>query len=66
MIATLCAFLLCIMSGIIIGQGISNHNFPILGWSRPEELIISGIIIALAALLIWRWQKKTRKELHPD
>ncbi|MEI7857697.1 MAG: hypothetical protein WCH85_09360 [Methanomicrobiales archaeon] len=54
------------MSGIIIGQGISNHNFPILGWSRPEELIISGIIIALAALLIWRWQKKTRKELHPD
>ncbi|MDO9326117.1 MAG: metal-dependent hydrolase [Methanoregula sp.] len=65
-IGTACAFLLCILSGIIIGRGILNKSFPELGWSRPEELILGGIIIALAALLIWRWQKKARIELRTD
>ncbi len=63
MIATACALLLCILSGITIGRGITNHSFSILGWSRPEELIIGGMVLALAAVLVWRWQKEASREL---
>jgi hypothetical protein len=55
--ATAGALLLCIFSGILIGQGISHQVFSELGWVKPEELIIGGIVIALGAGLIWRWQK---------
>lgn len=52
--AAVCALLLCILSGIILGQGIAKHTLRVIGWSRPEELIIGGIVIALSAYLIWR------------
>jgi membrane-bound metal-dependent hydrolase YbcI (DUF457 family) len=56
MIAAAGALLLCIISGMIIGCGITHHPIPELGWSRPEDLIIGGIVIALSALLVWRWR----------
>jgi len=62
-IATTCALLLCILSGILMGRGFANHSFSPLGWSRPEELILGGIVIALAACLVWRWQRKASSEL---
>ena len=65
-IATICALLLCILSGIIIGRGIMKHSFSLLGWSRPEELILGGIVIALAAGMVWRWQSKASRELDKN
>ena len=62
MIAAVCALLLCILSGIIIGQGITRQSLPVIGWSRPEELIIGGIVIALSAGLFWRWRNIASKE----
>jgi len=56
--AKACALLLCILSGIIIGWGIAQHSLTEIGWSRPGELIIGGIVIALSAGLVWRWQTK--------
>ncbi|PKL70592.1 MAG: hypothetical protein CVV30_04370 [Methanomicrobiales archaeon HGW-Methanomicrobiales-1] len=59
--ATVCALLLCILSGIIIGWGITQHSLSEIGWSKPGELIIGGIVIALSAGLAWRWQTKISK-----
>ena len=60
--AKACALLLCILSGIIIGWGIAQHSLPAIGWSKPGELIIGGMVIALSAGLVWRWQVKVSKE----
>ncbi len=59
------ALLLCILSGIIIGWGISHQALPEIGWSRPEELILGGMVIALSAYLVWRWQILISKEMTP-
>jgi hypothetical protein len=53
---TAAAFLLCVLSGIIIGWGMAKHTLPVIGWSRPEEFMIGGIVIALAAVMVWRWR----------
>jgi membrane-bound metal-dependent hydrolase YbcI (DUF457 family) len=50
------ALLLCVLAGVIIGQGVVNRSLPYLGRSRPETYLIAGIVIALAAYLCWRWQ----------
>jgi membrane-bound metal-dependent hydrolase YbcI (DUF457 family) len=51
------ALTLCILSGGVIGQGLVKHTIPIIGWGRPEELIIGGVVLALSAYVVWRWQK---------
>lgn len=50
------AVLLCILSGIIIGRGFTGQKFIEIGWSYPDELIIGGIVLALAAYVLWRWK----------
>jgi membrane-bound metal-dependent hydrolase YbcI (DUF457 family) len=50
------AVMLLILSGAIIGFGMVRRSLPYIGWSRPEEYFIGGIVIALAAYLLWRWQ----------
>jgi len=50
------AVILLVLSGITIGFGMVNRSLPYTGWSRPEEYILGGIVIALAAYLLWRWQ----------
>jgi len=52
------AVILLILSGIIIGFGMVRRSLPYIGWSRPEEYFIGGIVIALAAYLLWRWQSR--------
>ena len=52
------AVMLLILSGIIIGFGMVRRSLPYTGWSRPEEYFIGGIVIALAAYLLWRWQSR--------
>jgi len=54
------AVILLILSGVIIGFGIVRRYLPYTGWSRPEEYIIGGIVIALAAYLLWRWQSRLK------
>nr|WP_319375670.1 metal-dependent hydrolase [uncultured Methanoregula sp.] len=61
LVFTASAILLCAISGILIGWGIGQHKIPWIGWSRPEEVIIGGIIFALAAWLLWRWQRDIQK-----
>jgi len=56
------ALVLCAISGICIGWGIGGHKILWIGWSRPEEVIIGGIIFALAAWLLWRWKTAIQKE----
>ncbi|MHB8163108.1 MAG: metal-dependent hydrolase [Methanoregula sp.] len=60
--AKVCALLLCILSGIIIGWGISQHSLSEIGWNKPGELITGGMVIALSAGLVWRWQTRISKE----
>jgi len=52
------AVMLLILSGIIIGFGMVRRSLPFTGWGRPEEYFIGGIVIALAAYLLWRWQSR--------
>jgi membrane-bound metal-dependent hydrolase YbcI (DUF457 family) len=55
--AAVCALLLCILSGILIGGGgIAGQVLIEIGWNRSEELIIGGIVTSLAAYLVWHWQ----------
>jgi membrane-bound metal-dependent hydrolase YbcI (DUF457 family) len=54
------AVILLILSGVIIGAGIVRRSLPYTGWSRPEEYILGGIVIALAAYLLWRWQSRLK------
>nr|WP_321352387.1 metal-dependent hydrolase [uncultured Methanoregula sp.] len=56
------ALVLCAISGICIGWGIGQHRILWVGWSRTEEVIIGGIVLALAALLLWRWKTAVQKE----
>ena len=62
MTAALYALLLCILSGIIIGRGMARQSLPEIGWNRPEELIIGGIVIALSACMVWRWRNSISRE----
>ena len=48
------ALLLCVLSGGIMAQGIVRGSLPYLGWAMPEEYFLGGIVIALAALMVWR------------
>jgi membrane-bound metal-dependent hydrolase YbcI (DUF457 family) len=50
--------LLLVPAGIIIGFGMVRRSLPYIGWIRPEEYFIGGIVIALAAYLLWRWQSR--------
>lgn len=52
------ALMFCIVSGIVIGAGITGRTLKDPGWSRPEELILAGAVMALAAWLVWRWQAR--------
>jgi len=52
------ALLLCVLAGILIGLGLAHHVIALFGWSRPDELIIGGTVIALSAFVIWRWRNK--------
>jgi len=60
------ALVLCMVSGIVIGlgldktiiRGMRKMHLAFIGWSHPEEFIIGGIVIAIAAWLVWRWQDR--------
>jgi membrane-bound metal-dependent hydrolase YbcI (DUF457 family) len=56
LIMTFSALVFGSLAGILIGWGIGGHTLRQVGWGRPEELILGGIVIALASLLFWRWQ----------
>jgi inner membrane protein len=60
-IFSLLALSLCAAAGICIGWGISRHTIPQLGWGRPEDVIIAGVVFSLAALLVWRWKTTIQK-----
>lgn len=49
---------LCILSGIFLWFSRGKHTLSYLGWTRPEQFIIGGIIAAMAAFLFWRWYRK--------
>ena len=61
LLAAAAAFLLCIVSGLIIGRGIMHQPFPEIGWTYPEELIIGGLVLVLAAYVVWRWHVKLKE-----
>jgi membrane-bound metal-dependent hydrolase YbcI (DUF457 family) len=58
------ALILCMLSGITLAQGLGKltglnpGKIPMVlwGWTRPEEFIIGGVVFALAAWCLWRWQ----------
>ena len=58
------AVLLCMLAGILLGLGLGKltdlnpEKIPLVlvGWTRPEEFIIGGVVFALAAWCLWRWQ----------
>ncbi|MDP3563889.1 MAG: metal-dependent hydrolase [Methanoregula sp.] len=52
------AVVLLIISGIFIGLALVKKDLKIMGWHRPEELLIVGIVMVLASLLLWRWHAK--------
>ena len=54
------AVILLVLSGITIGLGIVRRSLPYTGWTRPEEYILGGIVIALASNLLWRWQYRLK------
>lgn len=56
--AMACAFLFCILAGMLIGQGMFGNALIVIELGTPEEQIISGIVLALAAYLLWRWQER--------
>jgi membrane-bound metal-dependent hydrolase YbcI (DUF457 family) len=56
------AVILLVLSGVIIGLGIVKRSLPYTGWSRPEEYLLGGIVIALAAYLLWRWQSRFKSQ----
>jgi len=60
-ILTICAFLLCCLAGILIGGGMIGWKLPQIGWGGSEELIIGGVVTALAATLAWRWQVRVSR-----
>lgn len=43
---------------IVIALPFLRKRLLYTGWSRPEDYIIGGIVIALAAYLLWRWQRE--------
>jgi membrane-bound metal-dependent hydrolase YbcI (DUF457 family) len=55
------ALMLCVVSGIVMGWGWAKKTIPDIGWSRPEELMLGGIVMALSAYLVWRWQSAISK-----
>jgi hypothetical protein len=61
-VMTFCALLLYSLSGIIIGWGVARHKLPEIGWGTPGDLIIGGMVIGLAACLVWRWQNVISRE----
>lgn len=60
-LAAAAAFLLCIASGLLIGRGIMHQAMPEAGWTFPEELIISGFVLVLAAYVLWRWHVRLKE-----
>jgi membrane-bound metal-dependent hydrolase YbcI (DUF457 family) len=59
-----CAFLLLVYSGIVLSAGIFRLPIPVFPSSRREGYIIGGIVIALAAYLVWRWQRSLPVDKH--
>ncbi|PKG32835.1 metal-dependent hydrolase [Methanoregula sp.] len=59
LIMTFSALVFGSLAGILIGWGLGGHTLKQIGWGRPEELILGGIVIAAASLLFWRWQNIT-------
>ena len=56
------AVILLILSGIIIGCGMAGWSLKYTGWNKPEEYIAGGIVIALAAYLLWQWQSRLNEK----
>lgn len=54
------ALLLLAVSGSIFGYGLVRQSLPYLGWTRPEEYLIGGMVIALASYLVWRMQAELK------
>jgi len=58
------ALILCMLTGISMALGLGKLtglnpgkiHMVLLGWARPEEFIIGGVVFALAAWCLWRWQ----------
>lgn len=55
------AVLLLILAGMLMGLGLTRRFLTATGWSRPEEYLIGGIVIALAAFALWRYQLRLQK-----
>jgi hypothetical protein len=58
------ALLLVIFSGIVLSAGIFRLPIHIFLWSWREEYIFWGVVIALVAYLVWRWQRSLPVDLH--
>ena len=56
LIMTFSALVFGSLAGILIGWGLGGHTLWQVGWGRPEDLILGGLVIAAASLLFWRWQ----------
>ena len=58
-----------ILSGIAIRYGLypvkkmAKTLTPYVGWSRPEEYILAGIIFAIAAYYVWRHYANLKKSI---
>jgi hypothetical protein len=50
------ALLLCILSCVFIGLALMGINLDFSGWTSPAELLLVGVVAALAAFGLWRWQ----------
>lgn len=59
LIMTFSALVFGSLAGILIGWGIGGHTLREVGWGKPEELILGGLVIAAASLFFWRWQDIT-------
>ena len=59
LIMTFSALVFGSLAGILIGWGFGGHTLRQVGWGRPEELILGGLVIAAASFLFWRWQSIT-------
>jgi membrane-bound metal-dependent hydrolase YbcI (DUF457 family) len=58
----LCALILFILGGIIIGRGSVGQTLPYTGWTGPGEYIMGGIVIVLAAYVAWRMHNRINGE----
>ena len=48
---------LCALAGISIGGGIMRLRVPYTGWTRPEEFLLGGFVLVLAAYAVWQLRR---------